>query len=83
MRTWVSPGVGLCALLSLGRSPLGCVLSVDADSRLECMWWEGMGVLTVLVYDDEGRAEELVLRCLVPLCYAGVEDFVQPLHPEV
>lgn len=48
------------------------------------MWWEGFGwVPTVLVYDDEGRAEELILRCLVALCYAGVENLVQLLHPQV
>lgn len=38
------------------------------------------GRLTVLVHDDESRAQELVLCCLVALGHAGVEDFVQLLH---
>lgn len=40
------------------------------------------GEFTVLVYDDEGRAEELVLGCLVALGHAGVENLVQLVHPE-
>lgn len=40
-------------------------------------------MLTVLVHDDEGRAKELVLRRLLALCYAGVENLVEFLHSEV